>query len=218
VLDRLRTELSIGDVGLVSSEEFLRLKTVHFVRLREYFHEFDIRVVVYRRVRSELLLSYWSESVKHGEGHGFQEFLASALAAPLASPLVNQTILLDTLAEVFGKSNLQVLIYQRDRDLYPEFIEKVIGSASFASDSLGLNEPVTASLPVYATECLRFSHRMAHANGRQNPMLTAIRFMEYYRDPASAPDRERLRSLFAERRAQSIWRAWTRPSITWIGR
>jgi hypothetical protein len=107
------------------------------------------------------------------------------------------------MAEVFGKSNLQVLIYRRDGDLYPEFIEKVIGSASFASDSLGLNEPVNASLPMYATECLRFLHRMAHTDGRQDRMVIAMRFMRYYADPSSAADRQRLRSLFDER-ARSV--------------
>jgi hypothetical protein len=193
------TELSVGDVGLLSSEEFSSLTSAHLARLREYFHEFDVRVVAYLRVRSELLLSHWRESVKHGRGHGLPKFLARVLAAPHASPLVNQAILLDTMAEVFGKSNLQVLIYRRDGDLYPEFIEKVIGSASFASDSLGLNEPVNTSLPMYATECLRFLHRMAHTDGRQDRMLIAMRFMRYYADPSSAADRQRLRSLFDER-------------------
>lgn len=197
-LGRLRTELNVGDVGLLSSEEFSRLKSVHLSRLREYFHEFDIRVVAYLRVRSELLLSYWSESVKHGKGQGFPEFLADSLATPHASPLINQAILLDRLAAVFGKRNLQILIYRRDGDLYTEFIKNVIGSASFASDSLGRNEPVNASLPMYATECLRFLHRMAHADGRQDRMLIATRFMRYYSDPASAADRQRLRSLFGD--------------------
>jgi hypothetical protein len=198
-LGRLKTELSVGDVGLLSSEIFSRLKHGRLARLRDYFHDFDVRVVAYLRVRSELLVSYWSESVKHGNGQGFPEFLADVLAAPHASPLVNQAILLDRLAEVFGKSNLQVLMYRRDGDLYPEFIEKVIGSASFASYSLGLNEPVNTSLPMYATECLRLLNHMTEADRRPDRTLIATRFMQYYSDPASTEDRRQLSALFGER-------------------
>jgi len=198
-LARLRTELGAGDVGLLSSERFSRLKRVHLAGLREHFRDFDVRVVAYLRVRSELLLSYWSESVKHGNGQGFPEFLADVLAAPHASPLVNQAILLDTLADIFGKGNLQVLIYRRDGDLYAEFIEKVLGSASFASESSGVNEPVNTSLPMYATECLRLLHHVAGADRRQDRTSIATRFMRYYSDPASEADRRRLSALFGER-------------------
>ena len=40
---------------------------------------------------------------------------------------------------------------------------------------------------------------MARADGCQDPILIAIRFMQYYLNPASAADRQRLRSLFGER-------------------
>jgi hypothetical protein len=195
-LGRLKAELNAGGVGLLSSEGFSKLKRRHLTGVREYFHEFDVRAVAYLRVRSELLLSYWSESVKHGNGQGFPEFLAEVLAAPDASPLVNQAMLLDRLAAVLGKSNLQVLIYRRGVDLYTEFIERVIGSASFASESRGLNEPVNASLPMYATECLRFLNHLADADRPQDPTFISTRFMGYYLDPGSAADRRRLRALF----------------------
>jgi hypothetical protein len=202
-LGRLKTELSAGDVGLLSSERFSRLGRERLALLREHFHDCDTRVVAYLRVRSELLLSYWGESVKHGNDQGFPDFLADTLAAPDTSPLVNQAILLDRLVAVFGKSNLQVLIYGRGGDLYTEFIEKVLGSESFAADAVGRNEPVNASLPMYATECLRFLNHMASADRREDRLFVATRFMRYYASPASAADRRRLRAVF-DARARTI--------------
>jgi hypothetical protein len=155
VLRELNEELRHSPIALLSSDKFAKLEGADFVRAREHFADFDIRVVVYLRVRTELLVSRWGSSIKHGADHSFPEYLAKVLVAPHSSPVINQGKLLDTLSSVFGRPNLQILIYRRDVDLYAEFVERVLESDSFAAASVGRNEAVNAALPMHVTECLR---------------------------------------------------------------
>ena len=195
----LREELTAGDTGLLSSERFSRLDRAQFARFRDHFPEFEIRVVAYLRVRSELLVSRWGESVKHGMDHSFPEFLSRILVAPYQSPIINQRLLLDVLADVFGKEHLDVLVYRPATDLYAEFIRTIIGSEAVMSESCGTNALVNPSLPVHVTECLRLLHAMARARGRQDRELVTAQVMGYLEDPAHHAELERVRRLFDER-------------------
>jgi hypothetical protein len=180
VLRELSEELRPARIGLLSSEEFSKLENADFVRVREHFADCDIRVVAYLRVRSELLVSRWGESIKHGADHSFPEYLAKVLAAPDSSPVINQGKLLDTMASVFGRASLQILIYRRDVDLYAEFVERVLGADSFAGASAGRNETVNGALPVHATECLRLLNNAARQGGLLDRTYMPGRFMERY--------------------------------------
>lgn len=196
VLGELTEELRLARIGLLSSERFSRLDKDDFVRVREHFADCDIRVVVYLRVRSELLVSRWSESIKHGADHSFPEYLAKALAAPYSSPVINQGALLDTISSVFGRSSLQILIYRRDVDLYAEFVERVLGSASFAAASGGRNETVNETLPMHVTECLRLLNNVARRDGVPDRTYVPGRFMESYGRGELAAELDLLRRAF----------------------
>src|SRR5262249_15347271 len=108
----LREELSAGDTGLLSSERFSRLDRAQFARFRDHFPEYEIRAVAYLRVRSEVLVSRWGESIKHGMDWSFPEYLGKILVAPYESPIINQRLLLDVVSDVFGRDHLDVLIYR----------------------------------------------------------------------------------------------------------
>ena len=196
VLRELNEELRHSRGALLSSERFSRLESADFVRVREHFADCDIRVVVYLRVRSELLVSRWAESIKHGADHGFPEYLAKALAAPYASPVINQGKLLDTIASVFGRSSLQILIYRHDGDLYAEFVEHVLGSDSFAAASGGRHETVNETLPIHVTECLRLLNNMARHDGVPDRTYVPGRFMEHYGRGELAAELDLLRRAF----------------------
>jgi hypothetical protein len=196
VLPELNEELRHSRIGLLSSEEFSKLENADFVRVREHFADCDIRVVVYLRVRSELLVSRWGESIKHGADHGFPEYLAKVLVAPYSSPVINQGKLLDTMAGVFGRPSLQILIYRRDVDLYAEFVERVLESDSFAAASVGRNETVNEALPVHATECLRLLNNVARQGEVLDRTYVPGRFMECYGRGELAVELDRFRRAF----------------------
>jgi len=198
-ISSLREELSAGDTGLLSSERFSRLDRAQFGRLRDHFAEHEIRAVVYLRVRSELLVSRWGESIKHGMDWSFPEYLGKMLVAPYESPIINQRLLLDVLADVFGRDHLDVLIYRPGVDLYVEFVQTIIGAEAVISESRGANAVVNPSLPVHVTECLRLLHAMARARGRQDGVVVTARAISYLEDPAHHATLERMKRVFEER-------------------
>ena len=196
VLRELNEELRQSRIGLLSSERFSMRGDAYFARVREHFADCDIRVVVYLRVRSELLVSHWGELIKHGADHSFPEYLAKALVAPYSSPVINQGKLLDTMSSVFGRPSLQILIYRRDVDLYPEFVERVLESDSFAAASVGRNETVNEALPMYATECLRLLNNMAKQVRVLDRTYMHRHFMEYYGSGELAAELDLFRRAF----------------------
>ena len=195
----LREELCAGDTGLLSSERFSRLDRAQFARLRDHFPECEIRAVAYLRVRSEVLVSRWGESIKHGMDWSFPEYLAKILVAPYESSIINQRLLLDVLADVFGLDHLDVLIYRPATDLYAEFVRTVLGAETVISASRGTNAVVNASLPMHVTECLRLLHAMARARGRQDRDVVTARAMNYLEDPAHHAALEGVTRVFEER-------------------
>ena len=196
VLRELKEEVRHSRVALLSSEKFSKLEGADFVRVREHFADCDIRVVVYLRVRSELLVSRWGASIKHGADHSFPEYLARALVAPHASPVIDQGKLLDTVSSVFGRPSLQILIYRRDVDLYAEFVERVLESDSFAAASVGRNEPVNVALPVHVTECIRLLNNRAKRDGVRDRRSVPRRFMVCYRSGGLTAEMDRFRRAF----------------------
>jgi hypothetical protein len=195
----LREELSTADTGLLSSERFSRLDRAQFARFRDHFPEYEIRAVAYLRVRSEMLVSRWAESIKHGMDWSFPEYLGKILVAPYESPIINQRLLLDVLADVFGRDHLDVLIYRPGTDLYVEFIRMILGAEAVMAESRGVNAVVNPSLPVHVTECLRLLHAMARARGRQDRDVVTARAMSYLEDPAHHAQLERMKHVFEER-------------------
>jgi hypothetical protein len=195
----LRRELSAGDTGLLSSERFSRLGRDQFARLRDHFPEFEIRAVAYLRVRSEVLVSRWGESIKHGMDWSFPEYLGKILVAPYESPIINQRLLLDVLADVFGRDRLDVLIYRSGPDLYAEFVRTIIGAEAVMTESHGANAVVNPSLPMHLTECLRLLHAMASRRGRQDRDVVTARAMSYLDDPAHRAEVERMKRVFEQR-------------------
>ena len=198
-LRSLREELSAGDTGLLSSERFSRLDRAQFARFRDQFPEYEVRAVAYLRIRSEVLVSRWGESIKHGMDWSFPEYLGKILVAPYESPIINQRLLLDVLADVFGRDRLDVLIYRPGTDLYVEFIRTILGAEDVTAESRGANAVVNPSLPVHITECLRLLHALARARGRQDRDVVTARALSYLEDPARHVLLERMKRVFEER-------------------
>ena len=198
-LRSLREELSAGDTGLLSSERFSRLDRAQFARFRDHFPEHEVRAVAYLRVRSEVLVSRWGESIKHGMDWSFPEYLGKILVAPYENPVINQRLLLDVLADVFGRDRLDVLIYRPGTDLYLEFVRTIIGAEAVMTESRGANAVVNPSLPAHVTECLRLLHAMARMRGRQDRDVVTARALSYLEDPAQHVLLERMKRVFEER-------------------
>lgn len=97
-----------GD-AIISTEG---LQNIDPTRAREWLAEFDVRVVVYLREQAAMLASGWAQVVHgHLETCSLEEYIGYA-------GIVDYCDFLQPWADVFGKQNLIVRIY--DRRLFPK--------------------------------------------------------------------------------------------------
>lgn len=195
-IDRLIGELRGWSTGLISSERLSRIDEKGFACMRDTFPDRQVTVMAYLRVRSELVVSYWAESVKHGAVISLPRFVRDQLVAPLESPVLNQKKLIDTVARVFGNESVRVFLYRRDVDLYEEFLRVVVGPTDLLSRSSGRWETVNPTLPLADTECLRLVSLAARERGLSSATEVASGFVAARHDPAFQSDLQAFRESF----------------------
>lgn len=194
-------ELEGWNAGLISSERLSRLSESGFDSLRRAFPDHRIVVLAYLRVRSELVVSYWAETVKHGARISLPRFVAQLLDDPMASPILNQRMLLDTLSNVFGREDLRVLLYRRDVELYEELLRTVVGSTAFLARSEGKPEIVNPTLSLHDTECIRLLSSAAHTRGLSSATQITGAFLAALGNPTLEDDLLAFRAAFREHAA-----------------
>jgi hypothetical protein len=155
-------QFSGGDINLVSSENFDRLKQWEIKKLVRCLPSFDVRIIYYYRSYIYLLPSWWQEEVKHGSTVSFYEFVLPHALRPFASAIVNPAIVLDAYANVFGKDNITIVDYA--------LALKSGGILHPLLDLLGVrlelvkNELINTSLQVEIVEIIRALNTLARFN------------------------------------------------------
>jgi hypothetical protein len=119
------------DIVVFSSEEFSSLDRPSLLLLRELIGpDVEVEFIFYTRRWSELLPSAWQEDVKQGSAETLPEFFLRRVCAPLASNIINFCVILDRLADVFGKSSIRVVSYSNlvdaKVDLFQHFLRELL--------------------------------------------------------------------------------------------
>jgi hypothetical protein len=161
-LQKYLLQFSSGDINLVSSENFDRLKQWEIKKLARCLPPFDVRIIYYYRNYIDLLPSWWQEEVKHGSTISFYEFVLPHALRPFASAIVNPAIVLDAYASVFGKDNITIVDYalalKSGGILHP--LLELLG----VKLEVVKNELINSSLQVEIVEIIRALNTLAQFN------------------------------------------------------
>ena len=123
----VRRALDEGDHSrvLLSSEGFSALDPAGVSVLQRAFDGCDVRVAVYLRRRSQVCVSAWQESVKHGSPVALLEFVAEQLLGSSARILRFEQVL-TAIYHAFGRAAMRVIVYDHvvedGLDLFEHFV------------------------------------------------------------------------------------------------
>jgi hypothetical protein len=116
---------------LISSEDLCDLNQQEIERLKGFTQGIDTTIVIYVRRWSERLLSAWKESIHHGAALTFPHFAAAHLANPTASNQMNMATLVQSYCNVFGRSNIRLVSYDRlvenKIDIADHYFKNILG-------------------------------------------------------------------------------------------
>jgi hypothetical protein len=118
-------------IVLLSCEGFCDLPSESLQYLRYLIAGSDADIIYYTRRWSDIIRSTWQQNVKEGSSETFPAFYARLLAEAGASQLVNQKIVLDRFAEVFGHDSLHIMSYSNmedhGQDIAADFFHRILG-------------------------------------------------------------------------------------------
>lgn len=147
--------------SIVSSELFSRIPDKTLPRLRDDLGARPLKIIYYLRSPSERMFSMWCERVKHGEWMSYFEFTSMQLAKPAQSIFLNPLVTLDAYSEIFGRSNLQLVNYERARN-HGEMLKRFFFSGGLPLVLADSDEDVNPPMNLVEVELIRSLNVLAH--------------------------------------------------------
>jgi hypothetical protein len=181
-LNELLAPLSEIDdqILILSSENFDRLKQDAIAKLATALPATrTVSVVFFRRDLTDLLVSTWQESVKHGETLSFHEFVEPHISRPFSSHILNQCLILDRYRDQFGISSIKIVDYDAaiaGGDIFDSFC-RASGSPGLAN--IGDFVVVNQSMALWEIELLRVLNAFAQYEGRLYGSNVRAAWLEY---------------------------------------
>lgn len=146
---------SIDKDCLISSENFenLNKEDIEFFVLNTQ-NKFELEVIFVKRSFSDLIISNWQESVKHGSDEPWSSFVLSHILQPFSSVILNQ---LETVNLWKGYAKyLHILNYDHIKDEGEDLVDKLIELTHIEiSESLATKNRINASLNYVDVEIIR---------------------------------------------------------------
>jgi hypothetical protein len=159
--------LSLGELNLISSENFEYLKSNELNYLLDFFQGHNIHVILFKRNYSDILFSAWQESIKHGGEQPFYEYLLENILFPESSRTIN----LPNVVECWLNNKLvkDLKIFNYDLLLSQNAdITKAITRFVFKRDILEINYDgrlVNSSFDYKTIEIIRVFNKFAKNSG-----------------------------------------------------
>ncbi len=154
--EQLFDDIGIAESAIISSENTCSLSEEELTRIRDFFHGWDIHPVMFLRRRSAIMRSQWQENVKWGSYYDLSDFLVGEFIRPFKSHLVNQKLLLDKMAAVFGKGSLIIMNYDlslsKHNDIADELLLRLFGKDTVI---VGSGETLNSSLSYSMIDLIR---------------------------------------------------------------
>ncbi|MFO0996675.1 MAG: hypothetical protein U1F33_08310 [Alphaproteobacteria bacterium] len=182
-------------VVLLSCEGFCENSKAGLEYLRKLTAGNPVEVVYYARRWSDLIPSQWQQSVKQGASETLPEFYANTLARAENSQIINQSIVLDRYASVFGRESLRVISYSNLQDsrldIAADFFRNVLG---WTHDLILRQELVHESMGIQQTELIRCFNVLESFPNDKSEAAVYNAFRVVQQDPAVGED---VRHVFA---------------------
>jgi hypothetical protein len=164
-----------AEMVLLSCEGFQGLHPDRLATLRQLLGDADVKIVIFLRRWSDWIPSQWVQSVKQGSIKTFNEYYWELLLTARRHPGINNKIILNRFAQVFGHVAISILPYSNLLDAGEDIF------AVFARDILGWTVPaaaqpklVHASMDIRTTELARCLNVLDQRAGRHEGVLAAI--------------------------------------------
>lgn len=110
ILNDLKNEIRDKNNILISSENFSFLSIEKIKFIRDFFADYDVKIICSIRKHSEFLYSIWQTFVRTREVlKSFNNYILPFFMTPLASIYFNYAIILDNFSAVFGKNSIFVI-------------------------------------------------------------------------------------------------------------
>ncbi len=153
-IKELKTEIEKNDqsICLLSSEDFSRFGLPHKKKLRDHFKKYHPKIIVYIRNQFDYIVSSWSTVVRNETtGSKFKEYYNFCMKKRLN--LLDYAMFLDEWAQVFGKENLIIKIYNKNLGL--NLHEDFMNLFNVNTNELKLPERSNTSLPYAQLNVIR---------------------------------------------------------------
>lgn len=168
---------SIDKNCLISSENFENLneKDIKFF-LMNMHDQFELEIIFVKRAFSDLIISNWQESVKHGSDETWSSFVLSHILKPFKSIILNQLETVNLWKEYASK--VHILNYDsikiKDEDLVDNLIQLMQVDIS---ESISTKSQINASLNYVDVEIIRILNSLYI---EQNSVSPGTKIRDFY--------------------------------------
>lgn len=149
---------------LLSSENFDLLRPYSISFLKNELADFKVEVVLFYRMSTDRLFSWWQEEVKHGGTNSYYDYSVNHYAKPFLSPILNTSLLVDFYAEYFGLDSIRLFDYdycKEQKGILHEF-QQYLGITNNLEVE---NKKINQRLAVEDVELIRILNLIAKKNG-----------------------------------------------------
>jgi len=155
---------SLSQKSLISSENFENLHQNDINFLATFLSDFEVEVIFVKRSFSDLIISNWQESVKHGSEKTWSFFILEQVLRPFSSIILNQSATIDkwrTVTELIHIINYD-LVMKDNEDLLVRLLQNIdVNPIEFPSNRASIN----ASLNYIDVEIIRILNSIHRRNG-----------------------------------------------------
>lgn len=176
---------------LLSSEGFNLLPEEGLLYLRGLMQGADVEIVFYARRWSEWIPSQWQQAIRQGALQTFPEWYSYMVSNAATHGGINQALLLDKFAKVFGRDNVRLISYSnlvdRGVDLFDHFCREILHLPA-SPELKGDGETVREPMGVLVTELIRCLNAAEAMRGAQPGDQVFGAYQRIAADPAVAGD------------------------------
>lgn len=149
---------------LISSENFDLLRPYSIDFLKNELIDFKVEIVIFYRMPTDRMFSWWQEEVKHGGTDSYYDYIVDHYSKPFLSPVLNTSKLVDLYIEYFGSDSIRLFDYDyciQEKGVLKEFQKYLDLSSDLKVESKKINQ----RLAIQDIEIIRVLNLIAKKHG-----------------------------------------------------
>lgn len=156
--------LDLSDTSFVSSENFENLSGDDIQFFFSLLEDFSVEIIFVKRSFSELIISNWQESIKHGSYKIWPEFVLEHVMKPFSSLILNQSSTLEKWSQLSNKTHaINYDKLKEDKIDIVDYILRITLGDEFEKVSTGHH--INASMNYSDIEIIRILNMISNNEG-----------------------------------------------------